>query len=199
MVVPPRMRSTLRYGAVSRRATLLAAATGLAGLVCAPRAGATLLRGLSLLALVQQSEFILLGTPLRAASHWELLGGRQRIVTDTIVRVDDVLAKAAPSEREVMIRTLGGTVGDRAALVDGEAALFPNETSVIFTVRYAGAERVTGMAQGHYPLRSDPDGVRLVQSPRAPELVMDGEPAMHRLAGQELARACSLIRAAASR
>jgi len=192
------MRS-ICHAVPTRRGALAALASGFAGLLWAERASATLLRGLSLPLLVQASEFVLLGTPLRAASHWESWGGRQRIVTDTVVRVDDVLAKSAPSGGELVVRTLGGTVGERAALVAGEAALFPNETSVIFTAPYAGSQCVTGMAQGHYPLLADSRGLRLMQSPRLPELVMEGEPASRALSGQELTRARSLIRAAARR
>ena len=82
-------------------------------------------------------------------------------------------------------------------MVYGEAALFLNQTSVLFLVQSAGALRVTGMAQGHYPLFADASkALRLTPSPRAPELVGEAEPAMHVLAGQELGRARTLIRAA---
>jgi hypothetical protein len=183
-----------------RRTVLAAAACGVCGLFLPRRAGATLFRGLSLEALAQASELIVVATPLAASSHWEMLGGRARIVTDTWVRVEDVLAKTPPSDGELVVRTLGGTVGERAALVYGEAALFLNQTSVLFTVRDAGVQRVTGMAQGHYPLRADADQAwRLMRSPRAPELIGEGEPAMLLLAGQELGRARTLIELALSR
>jgi hypothetical protein len=176
---------------------LAATAAGLGQLLLAGRAQASLFRGLSLADLSQLSELIVVATPLEASSHWEMLGGRRRIVTDTRVRIEDVLAKAAPAGGELLVRTLGGTVGDRAALVYGEAALFPNQTSVLFMVRVGGVQRVTGMAQGHYPLLADDNqALHLTPSPRAPELVSDAEPAMHALAGQELGRARTLIRAA---
>ena len=154
-------------------------------------------RGLSLQELGQASEHILVVTALEATSAWETLGGRRRIVTDTRVRVDDVIAKATPPGAELWVRTLGGTVGERAALVLGEAALFPNQASVLFATRFEGAYRVLGMAQGHYPLRAEADRVlRLMLSPRAPDLVVDREPAMRVLPGQELAQAGVLIRTA---
>ncbi len=180
-----------------RRALLGAGACGLCALLLPRRAEASLFRGLSLLDLSQVSELILVATPLSASSHWETLGGRRRIVTDTRVRVEDVVAKSVPADGELLVRTLGGTVGERAALVYGEAALFLNQTSVLFMVQSAGALRVTGMAQGHYPLLADPSQtLHLTPSPRAPELVGDAEPAMHVLAGQELGHARALIRAA---
>lgn len=185
---------------IRRRTMLAAAACGVGDLLLPGRAGATLFRGLSLAALAQASELILVATPLDASSHWEMLGGRYRIVTDTRVRVEDVVAKAPPSEGELLIRTLGGTVGERAAFVYGEAALSLNQTSVLFTVRDAGVQRVTGMAQGHYPLWAEADQPwRLMRSPRAPELIGDGEPAMLILAGQELGHARTLIQSALSR
>jgi hypothetical protein len=173
------------------------AACALSELLLQSRAQASLFRGLSLADLSQVSELILVATPLEASSHWETLGGRRRIVTDTRVRVEDVVAKAIPTDGELLVRTLGGTVGDRAALVYGEAALFLNQTSVLFMVQSEGVLRVTGMAQGHYPLFADPSQMlRLTPSPRAPELLGDAEPAMHVLAGQELGHARALIRAA---
>ncbi|MEO8920026.1 MAG: hypothetical protein ABI488_21575 [Polyangiaceae bacterium] len=182
---------------LARRTLLRAGLCGVGALLVPRVAQATLFRGLSLPELAKLSELILLVTPLDASSHWEELGGRQRIVTDTRVRVEDVVAKAAPSNGELLVRTLGGTVGDRAALVNGEAALFVNQTSVLFLVRFAGALRVTAMAQGHYPLRSDADRVvRLTESLHAPELVGEGQPAMHLLPGLELDRARALIRKA---
>lgn len=173
-----------------------AAALGL-GELCWPKAAqATLVRGLSLEELARSSHLIVVGTALEANSHWETLGGKRRIVTDTRVRVDDVLDKGAP-DSEVMVRTLGGTVGDLAAMVFGEATLNLEERAVLFLVPQSGAQRVTGMAQGHYPLRLDPKrALRLAPSPRAPELVGKGEMAVKRLSGLELGQARVLIREA---
>ncbi len=182
---------------LARRALLAAGVCGLGALLLPRMAQATLFRGLSLPELVKASELIVLATPLDASSHWEMLGGRQRIVTDTRVRVEDVVAKNAPSDGELLVRTLGGTVGERAALVYGEAALFLNQTSMLFMLRDAGVLRVTGMAQGHYPLFADANrALRLMQSPHPPELVGDAEPAMHILPGQELSRARALVQTA---
>ena len=192
------MKRSSGSAVLGRRALLSVAACGLTELLLPGRAQATLFRGLSLPALVKYSELIVLATPLDASAHWELLGGRQRIVTDTRVRVEDVIAKDVPSQGELTVRTLGGTVGDRASLVYGEAALFLNQTSMLFMMHDdAGVLRVTGMAQGHYPLFADGDqAVRLMQSPRAPELVGEEEPAMHVLPGQELSRARALVQTA---
>lgn len=173
-----------------------AAALGL-GQLCLPKsAHATLVRGLSLEELARSSQLILLGTALEANSHWETLGGRRRIVTDTRVRVDDVIEKGAP-DSEVLVRTLGGTVGDLAALVHGEASLGLEERAVLFLTGPAGPQRVNGMAQGHYPLKLDAKkALRLLTSPRSPELVGTAQLAVKRLSGQELGAARLLIREA---
>ena len=182
---------------LARRAFLAAGVCGVGALLVTRPAQATLFRGLSLSELVKASELIVLATPLDASSHWELLGGRQRIVTDTRVRVEDVVAKDAPRDGELLVRTLGGTVGERAALVYGEAALFLNQTSMLFMLRDAGVLRVTGMAQGHYPLFADSNqALRLMQSAHPPELVGEAEPAMHLLPGQELSHARALVQTA---
>ncbi len=166
-----------------------------------PRAAsATLIRGMTLEALSGASGHIVYGRALESSSHWETLGGHRRIVTDTRVRVDDTIAKSKP-DSEVLVRTLGGTIGDLAALVFGEAMLALDEPCVLFLVeRPEGIHRVVGMAQGHYPVLPDVQrSLRLRQSPRAPELIGDARLAMRRLPGQELSVAAKMIREALSR
>lgn len=155
------------------------------------------MRGLTLEALSAASGRIVYGTALESNSHWETLGGHRRIVTDTRVRVDDTIAKTAP-DSEILVRTLGGTIGDLAAMVFGEAMLGLDESCVLFLMeKPEGVHRVVGMAQGHYPVLRDPArSLRLHQSPRAPELIGDANLAMRRLPGQELNVAAKMIREA---
>lgn len=182
--------------AVSRRVVLGAAALGF-GELCLPRpAQATLFRGLTLEELSRTSQLIVLGTALEANSHWETLGGRRRIVTDTRVRVEDVLEKGSP-DSEVLVRTLGGTIGDIGALVPGEAVLNLDQRAVLFLSSQANVQRVTGMAQGHYPMLVDAKKTwRLTPSPRSAELVGKADLAVKRLSGLELPQARALIREA---
>ena len=183
-----------RGQAVPRRTMLKGAACATGALLLAGRAEATLFRGLSLPALAQASDLVLVVTPLDASSHFQLLGGRRRIVTDTRVRVEDVIARGVPTDGEFWVRTLGGTVGDRAALVYGEAALFRDETSVLFMVRDADVHRVTGMAQGHYPVFKDPGGTpRLLASRNMPRLIGDAKSAVAVLTGKPFSAARALI------
>jgi hypothetical protein len=62
-------------------------------------------------ALVQSSRRVVVVTALGAESHFEELGRRRRVVTDTRVRIEEGLAKAEGMDAEVLVRTLGGTVG----------------------------------------------------------------------------------------
>jgi len=184
---------------MKRRVFLGAVAAGFSGFAGIRSAEATLLRGLSLEQLSKGSDHIVLGTALDSSSHWEVLGGRRRIVTDTRVRVDDVIAQGVPADLELQVRTLGGTIGDVAALVYGEAQLSLNETCMLFLSNDGGGvRRVLGMAQGHYPLGRDASHVmRLQASPRMPELVGKGSPfAVHRLVGAELSQARTWVREA---
>jgi hypothetical protein len=169
------------------------------GALASRKAQATLLRGLSLPMLAQGSDHIVLGTALDASAHYETIGGRRRIVTDTRVRLDDVVAKSAPADSELLVRTLGGTVGEIAALVFGEAQLNLGEPCLLFLVNGADAVRhVHGMAQGHYPMQLDAKRVmRLFASPRTPELTPNAAPlAVQRLVGQTVADARVLVREA---
>lgn len=187
---------------MNRRSLLAALGGGTLGSLSLSRdVAATLLRGLSLEELSGESTRIVVGRALDATSQWALVGGRRRIVTDTRVRIEEVVAKAAPAEAEILVRTLGGTVGKIGALVHGEAELALDESCLVFLRTLPNAiHSVTGMAQGHYPMRPDARKVvRLRPSPRANEVLGADATAIRRLAGRELVEARSLIREALKR
>src|SRR3954470_22682426 len=114
-------------GQVSRRGLLVGLASASVASTFAVSATATIVRALSLPSLVQGSRRILVVTALAAESHFEELGRRRRIVTDTRVRVEEGLAKADAGERELMVRTLGGAVGSLGERVHGQAQLLVGE------------------------------------------------------------------------
>jgi len=174
---------------------------GLVSLGFARDARATLVRGLSLEELAAGSTRILRARALDSTSHWVVVGGRRRIVTDTRVLVEDVIAKDAPSDRELLVRTLGGTVGDVGALVHGEAELTYDEPCLVFLKALPeGLHRVNGMAQGHYPLVLDNRKVpRLRPSPRSSEVLGADRSAIARLVGRDLPEARALIHEALRR
>jgi hypothetical protein len=186
---------------VSRRSILRGFAAAAAAGVLSRTALASLAKGLTLEQLLGASASAVVVVPLAAACSWGEFGGRRSIVTDTRVRVEEVLAKAVPRDTELLVRTLGGTVGRVGERVEGQAALRRGEPCVLFLLgaRDAGPEYVTGMAQGHYRLRSDEAGVlRLRPSQNLPRLVRPERSAVARLSGLDLAAARSLIRTALS-
>jgi hypothetical protein len=85
-------------------------------------------------------------TPIDATSTWE----DGRIVTYTRARVDRVLAGTAPGE--VVIRTLGGTVGSVGQIAFGEAVLRPGEPVVLHLSTFHGATVITARANGERAL-----------------------------------------------
>lgn len=172
----------------------VAAAGALAALGPKP-AAASLARAVALSELVSRSQHVLVAEPLDGESVWEQVGKRRHIVTYTRVRALELLGGQAPPHEELMVRTLGGRVGDLAELVHGEATLTLGARSVLFTMPSRGALTVTAMAQGHYPLVRDQVGAeRLQRSPAAVELMREPGSAVQRLSGLDLESTRQLLR-----
>lgn len=147
---------------------LPSAGTSLAPRVSEAEASVSLL--LSLDELVAASRMVVVGTPIARESKWEEIGGGKRIVTYTRVQVDRAVDGQAPGE--VVVRTLGGTVGKIGQYVSGEAALSTGTPALLFLSGDGAALHVTAMAQGHYPVVRDDQGVaRLRKSPDAGALL----------------------------
>jgi hypothetical protein len=157
-------------------------------------AEASVARAVPLEALTSRSKHVIVGEPLDAYSVWERIGGRKHIVTYTRVRAHEVLAGQDPSSEELLVRTLGGQVGELGELVHGEAVLRIGRRSVVFTMPSQDALAVTAMAQGHYPLRADSAGIeRLLRSPQANELIDEAGAAVERLPGLRIPETRSLL------
>jgi hypothetical protein len=172
----------------------VAAAGALVTLVGSP-AQASLSRAIGLEELTARSQHVLLAEPLDADSVWEQIGRRRHIVTYTRVRALDVLAGTDPKQTELLVRTLGGQVGELGELVHGEAVLSLGSRNVLFVMPTQGALAVTAMAQGHYPLRRDKVGAeRLHRSPQASELMDEAGSAVRRLPGLALSEARALLK-----
>jgi len=172
----------------------VAAASALGTLVGSP-ARASLGRAVRLEELAARSQHVLLGETLDADSVWEQIGRRKHIVTYSRVRALEVLGGAAPGQDELMLRTLGGYIGELGELVHGEASLTLGSRSVLFVMPVPGALAITAMAQGHYPLLRDKAGAeRLQRSPHAAEIVADAGAALTRLPGLSLSEARSLLK-----
>ena len=173
---------------LDRRRALGALAALCASALVANRAVASLQRAIPLADLVRASELVVSATPLDFESRWETQGERRRIVTTWRVRVDTRLDGDA-ADAEVLVQTLGGTVGKIGQIVDGEASLSRGVPCVLFLGRETSAARpVVGMAQGHYPLARRSDGASVLgKSPRLAEL--RGSGAVHELPGRTLEQA----------
>lgn len=192
------VRASTMSSPCSRRSLLRAGGVGLAALLLPEAAEASVFRALSIEALVGASERVSLVNALAAECHYQDIAGARRIVTDTRVRVERPI-RGSTSESELMVRTLGGIVGNQGERVDGEAALVLGESALLFLLRLEDGEHgVVGMAQGHYPLRADGSGLRRLRlSPRLPPVVRaNGVPASARLAGLAIDAAAQLIREA---
>lgn len=179
-----------------RRRDFLLGSAALASFFAAGRAEASVARSVSLKELVQRSRAVVMATPLGATSSWEHLGGSRRIVTYTRVRVDQMVRGTDPGSSEIVVRTLGGSVGKIGQLVEGQAELRAGQSSLLFTLEL---ERdlygVTALAQGEYRVVPESAGRILRPSRLLPKLVGGDDSALKRLAGKPLADALGLVRA----
>jgi hypothetical protein len=184
------------------RRSVVAGLTACVASVALPRdVAATMVRGLSLAELVRRCDLITLLTPLDATSRYHDFAGRRSIVTDIRVRVDDVVAKASPPQRELMVRTLGGRVGSVGEVVHGQPELALDALALGFLKHGSdGNHWVMGMAQGHYPI-VDPGSPRawLAASSNLPTIRDWHASAVRQLRGLELSVARKLVEATAAR
>jgi hypothetical protein len=182
---------------MDRRGFVRVAAVGALSVVLTRPAQASLARAVPLEQLVGRSQHVMVGEPLDAYSVWEQLGGRKHIVTYTRVRALELLAGADPKADELLVRTLGGRVGELGELVHGEAMLSLGARGVLFVMPARDVLAVTAMAQGHYPLRRDAAGAeRLARSPEAKELLQEQGSAVQRLTGLQVTEARAVLRRA---
>lgn len=179
----------------SRRHFLGACLSAGAALTLSERAAASLARAVSLDGLVRSSQHIVFATPVEASSKWETIAGRRRIVTYSRLLVTETLGGAAPGASEVLVRTLGGQVGEIGQVVHGEAELALNRACVLFLGHVSNQPLfIQGMSQGEYPTHEQDGEPRLRLSPRLGELDTDPSSAVRRLNKQPLSAARKLIR-----
>jgi hypothetical protein len=180
---------------LSRRSLLLGSLVAAAGASVAGRAEASLARALSLSELIRSSRHALVATPVDLFAQWETLGKHRRILTYTMVRAEYSLDGRPPATRELLVRTLGGIVDGIGQIVPGEAVLRKGVTSALFVTDVSqDLFAVTAMAQGHYPLASDAQGIRRLTASRgALEVVADSSAAVKRLDGRSVQEVESLI------
>jgi hypothetical protein len=178
---------------LSRR-SLLAGGLGALAFARLPPAQATLVRAVTLNELVSLSQHAVVGTPGTASSRWETIGGHERIVTYTQVRVDYPLDGAAPKSSELVVRTLGGRVGDIGQIVPGEAPLHRSGTAALFLEPITSdVFAVTAMSQGHYPILADDKGARRLRAHVLTLKAMTSDAAVIRLDGRTVVEVEGLV------
>lgn len=182
---------------MSRRAWLGGLGCALTTALWSGRAEATVARSLSLEGLVRRASQVVIFTALASESRFVELGRRRRIVTDTRVRVAEQVLPGRNTSSELLVRTLGGSVGDLAEVVHGQPRLSSDEACVAFLLEGPdGLHYFNGMAQGHYPLSRAAERM-LLQSPELPTLLGYDASAVKQLAGSPLRVARERILAAA--
>lgn len=183
------------------RRELIAGLSGLGAALAVPApAAASVAVALPLAEMVRLSRHVLIGRPIDAQSRWETVGRRSRIVTYSLVRVEQALEDGAP-DGEVLVRSLGGAVGDVGQIVHGEAMLTLGEPAAVFLSELdAGVFSVTAMSQGHFPVAADRSGVvRLRAGVTSLELLAADGGVVRRLDGRSVPEAETLVRAERAR
>lgn len=161
---------------------------------------ATVVRAMPLSELVSMSEWVVVAQVQSSRSHYETIGGTRRMVTDTTLTVQEALTPNRSSSdletTSVVVRTLGGTVGDVAQLVPGEAVLTKGSSHLLFLDEARGDRifRVAAMAQGQYPISTDAKGLRTLRpSPGLDVVVNPTQSAVAALAGRTVEQAHALV------
>ena len=136
--------------------TTLCAVAMLAGLLVAAPLGAVIMRALSLDELVESSDRVVVATVLSNESRWN--DAHTRIYTYTTVRVEEYLKGSGAAGDTLVIRTLGGAVGEIGLHVEGAPVFRPNDKEVIFLFSAPGASElgVQGWNQGRFKVLPHP-------------------------------------------
>jgi len=112
--------------------------------------------------LVSDSRQVAIVRPVERKSLWEEVAGARRIVTYTKVEVLERVFTAgnpATKKKTLWIRTLGGSVDRIGQQVAGEARFRLGRRSLVFLTRSTDAKWVvSGMSQGHFPVREARNG-----------------------------------------
>jgi hypothetical protein len=160
---------------------------------------ATVVTAVPLGELVGQSEWVVVAMAKSARSHYETIGGARRLVTDTIVQVEQAWtsnqSSASVETATITVRTLGGTIGDLAQYVLGEAVLAQGIPQLLFLDEGSdGMFRVTAMAQGQYPIVTDEQGRTILRpSPGLDKVLNAEQSAVTALAGRSVPQAQAMV------
>jgi hypothetical protein len=141
---------------------MVAAVGMVAALWAGGQAHASLVEALDLSGLVARADEVVLAQVIDSESHFDERG---RIVTDTRMQVEQSEKGSRVPGSVVIVRRLGGVVGDLGMQVAGEGSYKAGERLLGFFSYVGGPEvmRTVGMSQGALRIREE-NGVRWVQS-----------------------------------
>lgn len=148
------------------------------GLFGIPNVGrASSLVAMDLTALSQKADRILVGTVEKSEAHF-LSPNSKYIVTDVTVRSERNLL-GVPEGTTMVVRHLGGVVGELGQRVFGEASYRVGEQVLLFAAQRQGSFYTLGMAQGALHVYRDSSGIARVDTQLAgAELVNANAPAL---------------------
>lgn len=114
--------------------------------LAAPAVRASVVLALDLAQLVAHADHVVVVTAVSESARWSRTG--RQIVTDVELRVEQTL-KGPTRVGQVLVATrLGGTLGDVALQVPGEARLAAGQRALVFLEASDGELRFVGMSQG---------------------------------------------------
>ncbi len=113
----------------------------------AAQARASVVEALDLAGLVRNADVIVIGQVVASQSHYDEHG---RIVTDVEMLVESREKGEANMGRSIVVRRLGGVVGNIGMRIEGEPSLIVGERTLLFGKRLSDAVtfRSVGLAQG---------------------------------------------------
>lgn len=157
-------------------------------------AAASTFRPIPLETMVSKSALIVVATPVARQTRVVVVGSKQRVVTDSAVEVAWTLRGEDCAGKNIVVRTLGGTVGGVGQIVYGEARLVLGQSSLMFlTPGPEGVFAVLGMAQGQFPLEPTSEGDWELRASRGLDGVLAGRSVVAALAGRRLSDVATML------
>ncbi len=146
---------------VSRKIGAAAALVAALLLLSFAPSGATVVIRKDLRSLSVEAETVVLGRVIKRESRYGEDG--RMIFTYTTVKVERTL-RGREAAGEIVIRTLGGTVGEAGMVAQGVCSFTPGEETVLFLKKTRGGVNymVSGLSQGKLPVVRGASGEALV-------------------------------------
>lgn len=110
--------------------------------------------------LVQEADHAALVEVIGLEPHYDEL---ERIVTDVTVRVVEPLIGPTRPGDTLVVRRLGGVVGDLGLRIEGEPTFVLGERVIVFVEDVSGILRPVGMSQGVFPVERDEHDAEVVR------------------------------------